>query len=179
MLEQKGFGINLFFQVLQNEIDNVIAYVGAERFWNEFILPSFAKLFTSADYNPSLNIIEYVIPPQLKTLNELTQKWGTSAAVEAVQNAKSEYANYDISSQGFISDITTEERKTEKRVLEKELDDKHVLWLSEKLESLNKEFIERTGIVLGLENIEGNTKDQDTVNPDTDMDFGDVDDIKS
>jgi hypothetical protein len=61
----------------------------------------------------------------------------------------------------------------------KELEDKHLRWLSEKLESLSKEFIERTVTMLGPENIEGNTEDQDTVNPDTDMDFDDVDDIKS
>ena len=123
------------------EIDNVIAYIGAERFWNEFILPSFAKLFANADYNLSLKKIDYVILPQLKTLNELTQKRGTSAAIEVVHNTKSEYTNYDILSQGFISDIITEEQKIEKRVMEKQLEDKHVLWLSEKLESLNKEFI--------------------------------------
>jgi hypothetical protein len=35
------------------EIDNVIAYVGAERFWNEFILPCFQQLFDTADYNLS------------------------------------------------------------------------------------------------------------------------------
>ena len=62
------------------EIDNVIAYIGAEGFWNEFILPSFAKLFANADYNLSLNKIDYVILPQLKTLNELTQKRGTSGS---------------------------------------------------------------------------------------------------
>ena len=35
------------------EIDNVIGYVGTQRFWNEFILPSFAKLFAKANYNLS------------------------------------------------------------------------------------------------------------------------------
>jgi len=126
------------------EIDNVIGYIGTQRFWNEFILPSFAKQFTSADYNLSLNRVEYVILPQLKLLNELTQKKGISAAIEAVQNLESEYSNHEISSQGFISDITTEEQKIEKKVMEKELEDKDIRWLSEKLESLNKEFSERT-----------------------------------
>ena len=122
----------------------MIGYIGTQRFWNEFILPSFAKQFTSADYNLSLNREEYVILPQLKLLNELTQKKGISAAIEAVQNLESEYSNHEISSQGFISDITTEEQKIEKKVMEKELEDKDIRWLSEKLESLNKEFSERT-----------------------------------
>lgn len=122
----------------------MIGYIGTQRFWNEFILPSFAKQFTSADYNLSLNRVEYVILPQLKLLNELTQKKGISAAIEAVQNLESEYSNHEISSQGFISDITTEEQKIEKKVMEKELEDKDIRWLSEKLESLNKEFSERT-----------------------------------
>ncbi len=48
------------------EIDNVIAYVGAERFWNEFILPSFRIIeFRTADYNLSLKKETYVTLPNL------------------------------------------------------------------------------------------------------------------
>ena len=43
------------------EIDNVIAYVGAERFWNEFILTIFTELFKTANYNLSLKKTEYVM----------------------------------------------------------------------------------------------------------------------
>jgi hypothetical protein len=158
------------------EIDNVIGYVGTQRFWNDFVLPSIAKKFTSADYNLSFNRIEYVILPELKVLNELTQKKGSSAAIETVQNVESEYSNYDISSQGFISDIETEEQKIEKRVMEKELEDKNIQWLSQKLESLNKDFSKRTGIMLPLENMEEKAKAnvENTDNLDEDMGYEDM-----
>ena len=58
------------------EIDNVIAYVGAERFWNEFILQSFLELFETADYNLSLKKIAYVALPHLNLLNELLKRLG-------------------------------------------------------------------------------------------------------
>ena len=163
------------------EIDNVIGYVGTQRFWNELVLPSFVELFPKADYNLSHNRIEYVIIPQLKILSELSQKKGTSAAIDAVQNVESEYSNYDISSQGFIPDITAEEQKIEKRVMEKELEDNDIHWLSEKLESLNKDFSRRTGIMSSLENTEVkvNANDEDTYNLEDDMGYDDIDDVNS
>ena len=59
------------------EIDNVIAYVGAERFWNEFILPSFQELFDTADYNLSLKKVDICYLPNLNLLNKLAEKAGT------------------------------------------------------------------------------------------------------
>jgi hypothetical protein len=138
------------------EIDNVIAYIGAERFWNEFILPSFAELFQKANYNLSRHRIEYVTLPQLKMLNELCEKKGTLAAIDAVQNVESKYSNYDVSSYGFISDITADEHRIEKEVLEKELKDNDIQWLSERLESLNNEFSRRTGVMISHGNTEVN-----------------------
>jgi hypothetical protein len=156
------------------EIDNVIGYIGTQRFWDDFILPCFAKQFTSADYNLSLNRIEYVILPQLKVLNELTQKKGNSVVMEAVQNVESEYSNYDISSQGFITNVITEEQEIEKRIIEKELEDNDIGWLSEKLRSLNKEFSERIGIMLAPKNLE-----EKPSNEEEDMEFHDAYEIDS
>ena len=62
------------------EIDNVIAYVGAERFWNVFVLPSFQELFETADYNLSLKKVVYVALSNLNQLNELAEKAGTIAS---------------------------------------------------------------------------------------------------
>jgi hypothetical protein len=87
------------------EIDNVIAYVGAERFWNEFILPSFQELFDTADYNLSLKKETYVTLPNLNLLNKLAEKARTIAAADEVEKMESEYADYDISNKGFIEDI--------------------------------------------------------------------------
>jgi hypothetical protein len=66
------------------EIDNVIAYVGAEKFWNEFVLLSFRELFGTADYNLSLKKIEYVVLPSLNLLNVLAEKMGTLVATDEV-----------------------------------------------------------------------------------------------
>jgi hypothetical protein len=62
------------------EIDNVIAYVGAERFWNGFILPSFKKLFKIANYYLSLKKIKYVIPPNLNILSVLVEERNISSS---------------------------------------------------------------------------------------------------
>ncbi|MFZ0511436.1 MAG: DUF2399 domain-containing protein [Candidatus Nitrosopolaris sp.] len=47
------------------EIDNVLAYVGAERFWQDFVIRKFGELFPSRDYRRSMDIPEYITPPIL------------------------------------------------------------------------------------------------------------------
>ena len=130
------------------EIDNVIAYVGAERFWNEFILPSFQELFDTADYNLSLKKEAYVTLPNLNLLNKLAEKAGTIAAANEVEKMESEYADYDIFSKGFIEDIEAAEMGNTKRIENKELEDELIQWLEEKLASINEEFSRRTGVPL-------------------------------
>jgi hypothetical protein len=68
------------------EIDNVIGYAGTQRFWNGFILPSFATLFNVVNYNLSLSRTEYVVLPELTVLNELARKKGTAAAIDAIES---------------------------------------------------------------------------------------------
>jgi hypothetical protein len=94
--------------------------------------------------------------------------------MEAVQNVESEYSNYDISSQGFITNVITEEQEIEKRIIEKELEDNDIGWLSEKLRSLNKEFSERIGIMLAPKNLE-----EKPSNEEEDMEFHDAYEIDS
>ncbi|MGH9975487.1 MAG: hypothetical protein ACRD8Z_06585 [Nitrososphaeraceae archaeon] len=130
------------------EIDNVIAYVGAERFWNGFILPCFQELFETADYNLSLKKVAYVSLPNLNLLNKLAKKAGTIAAADEVNEIESEHINYDISTKGFIEDIEEVEEANTKRIENKELKDKHILWLEENLALLSEEFSKRTGLPL-------------------------------
>ena len=127
------------------EIDNVIAYVGAERFWNEFILPSFRELFSTADYNLSLKKETYVTLPNLNLLNKLAEKAGTLAAANEVEKMESEYADYNITNKGFIEDIEAAEMKNTKRIENKELDDEPIQWLEQQLLALAEEFCRRTG----------------------------------
>ena len=57
------------------EIDNVLAYVGAEKFWQDFVIKRFGALFTSRDYRRSINIPEYITPPILQdTIDSIHQK---------------------------------------------------------------------------------------------------------
>jgi hypothetical protein len=126
------------------EIDNVIAYVGAEKFWNDFVLSSF-RLFETADYNLSLKKVVYVALSSLNQLNELAEKAGTAAAANEVDKIESEHANYDISTNGFIEDIDAIEKVNTKRIENKEFEDEHIKWLEEKLASLIVEFSRRTG----------------------------------
>ena len=133
------------------EIDNVIAYVGAERFWNEFILPSFMKLFDTADYNRSLAKITYVVLPQLNLLNQLAEKAGTLAVADELDKIESEYTDYDILTEGFIEDIDAVEKGNTKRIEKKELENKHIQWLEKELALLNDELSRRTGVPLPSE----------------------------
>ena len=123
MLEQKGFGMNSFFQASKN-------------------------YSSTADYNLSRKKVKYVMPPNLNLLNKLAEKAGTVAAADEVENIESEHADYDISTKGFIEDIETVEKENTKRIENRELENKDILWLEEQLSSLNEEFSRRTGITL-------------------------------
>lgn len=130
------------------EIDNVIAYVGAERFWNEFVLPSFQALFDTVDYNLSRKKIKYVMLPYLRLLNELVEQTGTVAAASEEEKIESELADYDISINGFIEDIEALDMDNTKRIENKEFENRHIQWLEKELASLKKEFSRRTGVPL-------------------------------
>jgi hypothetical protein len=133
------------------EIDNVIAYVGAERFWNEFILPCFQDLFDTADYNLSLKKVAYISLPNLNLLNKLVEEAGTIVAAGEVDKIESEHIDYDISTKGFIKDIEEVEETNTKRIENKELKDEHIQWLEERLAILSEEFSRRTGLPLPSE----------------------------
>jgi hypothetical protein len=136
------------------EIDNVIAYTGAEKFWNKFILPSFSELFTADNYNLSLKKVVQVALPNLNQINELAKKVATISAADEVEKIESEFENYDISTNGFIDDIEAAERNNMKRIKNRELENKDIQWLELQLSSLTEEFSKRTGVKLSLERLE-------------------------
>jgi hypothetical protein len=130
------------------EVDNVIAYVEAERFWKESVIASLAELFNTADYNLSLKNVEYVMLPNLRLLNKVAEKAGAIAAADEVNKLKQDYTDYDISTKGFIEDIDAIEKENTKRIEKNELEDDHIQWLEEQLASIEEEFSRRTGITL-------------------------------
>jgi hypothetical protein len=150
------------------EIDNVIAYVGAEGFWNEFILPNFHELFDTADYNLSLKKIVYVMLPSLNITNKLAEKAGTIAAADEVDKIEAEHVDYDISTKGFIEDIDVVEKENTKRIENKELENKDFRWLEEQLASLNEELSRRTGITIPSHNAEDEKEEEDVDTNDED-----------
>ena len=96
-----------------------------------------------------------------------------------VEEIKSKYDSYDIASHGFISDIVSEEQKIEKKVMERELDDSNIQWLSEKLKSINKELNERTRSTLIIENAGKKGRNRDIGIPEYDeINIDDKDDAK-
>jgi hypothetical protein len=124
------------------EIDNVLAYVGAERFWNEFVLPSFKQLFKTANYNLSLSKLEYVELPALRRLNELSQKKCKVLAEERVEKIESKYKKFE----GFIPDIAEEEKKIEIQIEHMELENKGIQELESAIKQLIQKFSKRFGM---------------------------------
>jgi hypothetical protein len=133
------------------EIDNVIAYVGAERFWNGFILPCFQELSAKADYTLSLKKVVYVSLRNLNILNKLAEKAGTTAAADEVNEIVSEHFDYDFSTKRFIEDIEEVEEANTRRIENKEFKDEHIQWLEERLALLSEEFSRKTGLPLPSE----------------------------
>jgi hypothetical protein len=107
------------------EIDNVIAYAGAEKFWNEFILPSFKELFSRVNYCLSMRMISYVSLSNLVQLNELAEKVGTIIASNKANTIESDYSNYDLAARGFIKDIKVTELENEIQIKKEELNNEN------------------------------------------------------
>ena len=85
------------------EIDNVLAYGGAEKFWEDFIMPEFRRLFSSRDINRSVDVPEYVMPKCLEKLNEKVKKKGIEILKERKEQLQDKLANFE---GGFLFDRT-------------------------------------------------------------------------
>jgi hypothetical protein len=125
------------------EIDNVIAYAGAEKFWNEFILSNFKELFSRVNYSLSMKIVSYVSLSNLVQLNGLAEKIGTIIASDKANTIESEYSNYDLESKGFIKDIKMAELENEIQIRKEELNNENIQWLEEQLGLINEELSKR------------------------------------
>ncbi len=124
------------------EIDNVLAYAGAERFWKEFVLPSFKQLFKTGNYNLSLSKVKYVELPTLRQLNDFAQKKCKALAEEKVEEIESKYKKFE----GFIPDISEEEKKIERQIESIELEDRDIQELESAIKQLIQKFRKRFGV---------------------------------
>lgn len=130
------------------EIDNVIAASGSESFWKDFILPSYAERFGAADYTMSLKRIEFVVSPNLQSLNEIAETYNKKINKPENEKIDSEYNNYDLSKNGFVEDIDVEEGYITDRIQKNQQVQEANKWLESELAPLVEEYQKRTGITI-------------------------------
>jgi len=93
------------------EIDNVLAYSGAEKFWQNFVIKRFGDLFPSRDYRRSVNIPESVTPLVLQDIIDSADEKIKEYLKPEREKILSQLQSYD----GFIEDVPKEEAQvTEK-----------------------------------------------------------------
>lgn len=86
------------------EIDNVLAYVGAERFWQETVIKKFGELFPSRDYRRSIYVPEHIIPPKFQDTIDFVRGQVKDILKPEYEKNMSKLKNYV----GFIPDATRE-----------------------------------------------------------------------
>lgn len=118
------------------EIDNVLAYVGAEKFWQDFVIKRFGELFTSRDYRRSINIPEYITPPILQdTIDSIHQK------VKEFLKPECEKIMYKLKSyRGFIDDVPKEQEQMIEEMQVKLKEDKHLTNYLNELKNLQVKY---------------------------------------
>lgn len=126
------------------EIDNVIAAVGAERFWKKIILASYEDLFDTADMTMSLKQIDYVALSRVQLLNECVETHCKANNKSKIEEIDSEYNNYNYLENGFIEDIDAEESEISDRIEEHELANESNSWLNNALVPIIEEYQKRT-----------------------------------
>jgi len=118
------------------EIDNVLAYVGAEKFWQDFVVKRFGELFPSRDYRRSINIPEYITPPILQgTIDSIHQK------VKDFFKPECEKIMYKLKSyRGFIDDVPKEQEQMIEEMQVKLKEDKHLTNYLNELKTLQVKY---------------------------------------
>lgn len=129
-------------------IDNVIAAAGAESFWKDLILVSYAERFGTADYTMSLNRIEYVVSPNLQSLNEVAVTYNKEINKPENEKIDSEYNEYNLSENGFIENMDAEEGYITDRIQKNQQVQDPNKWLESELAPLVEEYQKRTGVTI-------------------------------
>ncbi len=127
------------------EIDNVIAAAGAESFWKNLILASFRELFETAPYTMSLKIPECVTLPNLQQLNDCAEAHCKATNKDKLDEIESEYEDYNIRENGFIEDVTIEEKDIADRIEKHELVNTANIWLEEEVARITEDYERRIG----------------------------------
>jgi hypothetical protein len=118
------------------EIDNVLAYVGAERFWQEIVIKKFGELFRSRDYRRSIYVPESITPPALQDTIDFVHGQVKDILKPEYEKNMSKLKNYE----GFIPDATREENAILCGMQEKIKESKRLSSYLEELEALRIKY---------------------------------------
>ncbi|MGB8937547.1 MAG: hypothetical protein WCC17_20850 [Candidatus Nitrosopolaris sp.] len=118
------------------EIDNVLAYVGAERFWQEVVIKKLDELFSSKDYRRSIYVPEHITPLELQATIDFVHREIKDILKPEYEKNMSKLKNYD----GFISDVALEENAILCAMQDKLRESEHLRRYLEELEALRKKY---------------------------------------
>ena len=77
------------------EIDNVLAYVGAERFWQEIVIKKLGGLFPRRDYRRSIYVPEFITPPELQATIDSIHRQTKDILKSEYEKNMSQLKNYE------------------------------------------------------------------------------------
>ena len=117
------------------EIDNVLAYVGAERFWQEIVIKKFGELFPRRDYRRSIDVPESITPPMQATIDFVHGQVKDLLKLE-YEKSMSKLKNYE----GFIMDVAQKEYAIRYRMHEIVKESKPLMSLLEEIEALRIKY---------------------------------------
>ena len=87
------------------EIDNVLAYVGAESFWQEVVIKKFGELFPRRDYIRSIDVPQHITPPELQSTIDFVRGQVKDILKPEYEKTMSKLKKFE----GFIPDAVLEE----------------------------------------------------------------------
>jgi hypothetical protein len=118
------------------EIDNVLAYVGAERFWQDLVVKEFGEHFPSRDYSRSIDVPEHITPPELQYTIDFVHGQTKDLIKAEREKCMLNLKNYE----GFMPDAAREENAMQHRMQEKLKESKRLSSYLEELEALRKKY---------------------------------------
>jgi hypothetical protein len=122
------------------EIDNPLAYVGAERFWQEIVIKKFGELFPSRDYRRSIHVPEFITPPELQATIDSIHRQTKDILKPEYEKNMSQLKNYE----GFVPDAAQKENAILCGMQEKLKESKRLSRYLEELETLRIKYNSNT-----------------------------------
>jgi hypothetical protein len=133
----KKIGIfSIVVNVVSVEIDNVVAYVGTESFWQEIAIKKYGELFPRRDYRRSIDVPQHITPPELQSTIDLVRGQVKDILKPEYEKTMSKLKKF----KGFIPDAALEENGIQCRMQEKLTESKRLSRYLEELETLRIKY---------------------------------------